>query len=665
MWLRATLPRFLYGPLIPTLCGARRAALMRAWRAVSVGLLLAALALMAYWPSMAGPFAYDSVSAIKLNPDFRFDDHALDEWYAAGLSGAAGPSLRPVAMLGFALNAAISGTDAPLAFRLCNLLLHMTNAFLVFLALRALCRCFGSTGGRDKIPVTRHTAISGLAAAIFLLHPIQLTAVVHDVQRMALLATLFQLLALLVFLRGRPGWSASGPGRVRACNDLTWIALLTTLGFFSKENALLTLLLLLVVEAFCFASRPVRILVAAFALPLAAVGGWMLGGGASVLDAMYAGRDFDLVDRLLTQARVLWMYLYWFFQPAALTAGMHHDDIVISRSMADPWVLAALLAWLLVCGLLVRGALRRRGLGLPAFAFAWFLVLHLMESTVVPLEIAFEHRNYGAVTGFAMLVAVFVFRVVDALPRSLASALPVFVLAPLWVLLFMRASAWESPLTLAVFSVAERPDSPRSRADLAEAQFNLALQRNDREQAVASRDAFDQVAAAQPDSLLPLARLIEIDAILGDDARLAGHAERFASVLRKPTLTIQDTIGLNLLLDCSARARCLDAAGTAHILDALSRRQDLRPADVALRRARLILAQTSDPIAALQTIESGPPLKSYTAREITEVAVLQGIAGQPAAALESIRMAMTLDPSRRLSAVLRRLYSDPQPDRAG
>ena len=637
---------------------------MQAWRKVFLGLMLAALALTAYWPSMGGPFVYDSITAIKLNPELRFTDYTLDEWFAAALSGAAGPSLRPVAMLSFALNAALSGTEASFSFRLSNLVLHIVNSLLVFLALRILCRRSGSTGLCSEIPGTRHLAISALAAAVFLLHPIQLTTVVHDVQRMALLATLFQLLALLVFLRGRPLWSVGGPGRVRACNDLTWIALFTVLGFFSKENAVLTPLLLLVVEAFCFASKPGRVLLAAFVLPLAAVGAWMLTGGASVLDAMYAGRDFDLGDRLLTQARVLWLYIYWFVQPAALTAGMHHDDIVVSRGITDPGVVAALAGWLLVGGLLVFGARLRSGFRLPAFAFAWFLVLHLMESTVVPLEIAFEHRNYGAITGFTMLVAVCVFRVVDVLPRSLAPVLPVLVLASLWTLLFMRASAWASPLTLAVFSAEESPDSLRARVDLAEARFNLALQRNDREEAIRSRDAFDQLTAAQPDSMFPLARLIEIDAILGGDSRLAGYTERVVAMLRKPALTIQDTIGLNLLLDCVARIRCLDAPSAARILEALSARPDVRPADVTLKRARLMLAQSSDPIAALRIIETGPPFKTYGAQELGEIAVLRGMARQPAAALDTIAMAMAIDPSWRLSAAFRRLYSDPAPHRA-
>jgi hypothetical protein len=637
---------------------------MRAWRLASLGLLLAAFTAAAYWPAMGGPFVYDSITAIKLNPELRFIDYTFDEWYAAAFSGAAGPAMRPVAMLSFALNSALSGMESPFAFRLSNLVLHVVNALLVFLALRPLCRCFGATGSGVQIPATRHTAISGLGATIFLLHPIQLTAVVHDVQRMALLATLFQLLALLVFLKGRPWWSTRGEGRVRACNDLTWIALLTVLGFLSKENGLLTPLLLLVVEAFCFSSKPGRTLLAAFGVPLVALCGWMLAGGASVLDAMYAGRDFDLGDRLLTQARVLWMYLYWFIQPAALTAGMHHDDIVVSRGMADPAVLAALSAWLLVGGLLVFGARRGRGFALPAFAFAWFLVLHVMESTVVPLEMVFEHRNYGAVTGFAMLVSVYVFRVTGALPRTLAPALPVCLLITLWALLFMRASAWASPMTLAVFSVAESPESLRSRVDLAEARFNLALQRYDREEANASRDAFDQVAAVQPDSLLPLARLIEIDAILGDNARLSGHVERVMAVLRKPVLTIQDWIGLNLLLDCAARIRCVDAASAASILQVLSERPEVRPGDIVLKRARLVLSQSSDPIAALRIIETGPPFKTYAVRELGEIAVLRGLARQPAAALETIAMAMAIDPSMRRSAAFRRLYSDPAPRRA-
>src|SRR5699024_8372087 len=35
----------------------------------------------------------------------------------------------------------------------------------------------------------------------------------------------------------------------------------------------------------------------------------------------------------------------------------------------------------------------------PLFALLWFFVAHLVESTVIPLELYFEHRNYLAIAG--------------------------------------------------------------------------------------------------------------------------------------------------------------------------------------------------------------------------------------------------------------------------
>lgn len=623
---------------------------------VALGLALVGVA---YWPALSSPFLFDSIPAIAENSGLTFHGHTLADWYAAVFSSSAGPSGRPLAMFTFALNAASSGVDDVFAFRLTNLTIHATNALLVAILVSHLMRRIADhdlgAGRFGANPIS----VGTLAGGTFLFHTLQLTAVLHDVQRMVLLATTFQLLAVLVYLRGRSVWTASGSGRVRACNDLTLIALLCLLGFLSKENALLTPLLLLVVEAFWFSANPRFVLFLAFAVPALSLSAWLLLGGMDILREMYSNRSFGLEDRLMTEARVLWIYLYWFVCPAALSAGWNHDDISVSRAFTDPWVALALAGWVVMACVMFLTVGRKGGLRLVGFAIAWFLVSHLMESTVVPLEIAFEHRNYVALFGLVMAVSFLFVRMADLLPGKTGVALPVLAMLMLWGLLFMRALAWQNPLSLAVFSLAERPGSFRSKSDLAEATFNRALQTDDKELAVVARDSYERLTADAPGELLPLARLIEIESILGNKQRLDMAVMRLVEALHKPQLSIQDGIGLRLVEQCAAARQCVTPAAVDRIFSTLAKRPDADPTALTLTRVRIALGASGNARDAIDRLGIGPALASYSSGQLIEIAVWHGMAGERAPALEAIRLAIAADKMRLRTAALRRLYAAP------
>src|SRR5690606_17359807 len=102
-------------------------------------------------------------------------------------------------------------------------------------------------------------------------------------------------------------------------------------------------------------------------------------------------------------------------------------------------------------------ALRRRQPAL-SFAIAWFLAGHALESTIFPLELVYEHRNYlpavGPLLAFAWYAAV--------LPRTNRQRSFVTGVALVWVALLAfvthgRAQQWSDPITLAAVEVANHP----------------------------------------------------------------------------------------------------------------------------------------------------------------------------------------------------------------
>ena len=166
----------------------------------------------------------------------------------------------------------------------------------------------------------------------------------------------------------------------------------------SKENGALLPWLIAVVEISLFRGewrgranpQLARAGLAVFILPLVMVGVVLLFF-PEVITGRYIGRDFSLSERVLTQSRILWRYLGWLVLPDIRAMGFFHDDIVASKGLLLPLgTFLSLFTWVVVIGSAI--TLRRRW-PLLLFALLFYLVAHSMESSVLPLEMVFEHRN--------------------------------------------------------------------------------------------------------------------------------------------------------------------------------------------------------------------------------------------------------------------------------
>jgi tetratricopeptide (TPR) repeat protein len=116
----------------------------------------------------------------------------------------------------------------------------------------------------------------------------------------------------------------------------------------------------------------------------------------------YSIRHFNMIERLMTEPRVLFFYVSLILVPRINEFGLLHDDIAISRSLLSPWT--TLPSLLTLAAMLGYAIYARRRLPLLSLGVLWFLVAHLLESTLFPLEIAHEHRNYLAVLGILFVV---------------------------------------------------------------------------------------------------------------------------------------------------------------------------------------------------------------------------------------------------------------------
>ncbi len=134
----------------------------------------------------------------------------------------------PLTFLTYQIETALFGMN-PLVFHLTNVLLHAANSVLVFLLLR---RLLGPTQRGQELSSPLTTLKFLTPALLFAVHPLNAEAVVWVSARKDLLATLFSLLTILLYLRGNSLW-----------------ALLTfTLALLSKISAVTVPLLLVFIE---------------------------------------------------------------------------------------------------------------------------------------------------------------------------------------------------------------------------------------------------------------------------------------------------------------------------------------------------------------------------------------------------------------------------------
>ena len=347
--------------------------------------LLAALVFAVYSNSLQVPFLLDDINNIKDNSHIRLSELSLKEIADAAFNGPS--SKRPVANISFALNYYFHGYEL-FGYHLVNILIHLANGLLLYLFVKQTLRfpCISKKYKQSKwIPL--------VTTFIWLVHPIQIQSVTYVVQRMNSMAVLFYMLSFLLYIKAR---SVGPPSKSWAL--YTGSLLAGFLAFGSKEISATLPVFILVYEWFFFQDMNrlwlkrnlVRLLMLMPVLVLITI----LYLGIHPLErilAMHEFWGFTLGQRVLTEFRVIVFYLSLLVLPLPSRLNLQHDFVLSNSIIAPPSTLIAIMAVLLLLGLSICLARRDR---LISFCILWFLGNLVIESSVIGLEIIYEHRNY-------------------------------------------------------------------------------------------------------------------------------------------------------------------------------------------------------------------------------------------------------------------------------
>ncbi|GAB2490370.1 hypothetical protein [Arenimonas alkanexedens] len=555
-------------------------------------LVLLALTAAIFWPGLSGDFVFDDYPNIVTNPAVHLESLDRESLAGAARGYEHGPFGRPIATLTFGLNHYLGGNDA-WGFKFFNLILHLLNVGLVLMLGQRLLKLAG-------VDASSSANASLAIAAIWALHPLQVSTVMYVVQRMEMMSLTFTLLALIAYLRGREAQLVGRAGWpwLLACLPLMLLSLLC------KETGVLlpvyTLAIELTVLQFAadrtgLSARLKVVYALSFVIAMSYVLFWVL---PAYLDpAIYEFRGFTLMDRLLTQPRVLVMYLAQMMFPAPGLMTFYYDTFDASRGLLSPPT--TLLCILLLAALAAAGIwLRRRA---PLFALGVFLFFgsHLLTSSFFPLELAFEHRNYFSL--FAMLLSAtdLVLRMPHGeIPRMRIYTIGI-VVAGLCLLTLLRAATWGNPTNLAMDLAAKNPNSSRASVDLGEQFMKLANADATSPFYLRAEREFERGAAMANSSPLPEQALI----LLASSAQIPAKDAWWQSFIQKiATRPIgpQELMSVTGMLQQRDKLNQFNDARFRELMDTLVAREPLPPYMLATYGDYLLVHHDNDAAARTQ-----------------------------------------------------------------
>lgn len=529
--------------------------LSNGWALLALALLITTLV---YAPGLSGGWLFDDYPNIVDNHGVQPAHGDIPSLIGAALSSPASDFKRPLASLSFAANYLASGLD-PYAMKATNLVIHLLNGLLVFLLVRALLQV---TAPRQES--SRRAAFAVVAAAGWMLLPINLTGVLYVVQRMESMANLFVLIGLLGYLAGRKRMrDGTGGGGLLLC--ILSLTLPTGLGILAKETAVMIPLYALLIEAIVFRFRRpdtrrtdwriVALFIVFLLLPMIVGLAWLVP--RLLKPESWATRDFTMGTRLLSELRIVVDYIGWTLLPLPHELSFYHDDFLVSSGLFAPSTTALSACVLLALIAAMIGTRRRQPL--IALGIALFLGCQVLTATILPLELVYEHRNYFASLGLMLALLAALFPPGETWLSPLRSRIATALIAVLmlwWTgITAVSTYAWGDSLRLAEALAERGPDSPRAQYELGRTYIIYSHYQPGSPYTQKAYAPLERAAGLPKSSILPQQALIFMNSRMDlplKDAWWQSMTDKLATV--RPG--VQDESSLAALADCARDGDC-------------------------------------------------------------------------------------------------------------
>ena len=427
-------------------------------------LLFIALGSWIYSNTLEVNFVFDDLPRIKENPYIRIDELSVDSLGQAVFNKKSSAN-RPLGNFSFALNYYF-GRLNPKSYHVVNIVIHILTAILLYFFLNSIL----------SIPLlsTRYShseVIAFFAALIWLVSPLQTQSVTYIVQRLNSMAAMFYVLSFLSYVKGRLAENKR--------HRWFWFigaVLSGILALASKQNAAILPFFILLFEWYFFQDlewgwlkRNLKFIIGVAAL-FCLIAFLYLGTNPieklkSIND--FSHHEFTLTERILTQFRVVIYYLSLLFYPNPSRLNLDYD-FPLSHSLVDP--ISTLFCLVLIIGLIGLAVYLARKERLLSFCLLWFFGNLVIESSVIPLAIIYEHRTYLPSMFIYLLAVVLVYRYIKIKWLGIALGCIVIAVFSLWT--YQRNSVWSDPIAFWSDCVKKSPQKARPQNNLGEVLAN-------------------------------------------------------------------------------------------------------------------------------------------------------------------------------------------------
>ncbi|MBK8846013.1 MAG: tetratricopeptide repeat protein [Bacteroidetes bacterium] len=283
------------------------------------------------------------------------------------------------------------------------------------------------------------------------------------VQRMASLVTLFYLLTVTLYVKGRIVENNN-------FSKYAWFSgsiIMAMLAMLSKENAITLPLAIIMTEIFFLQSKKTFLILKDYRIVglsilfiaiILFVAFRFSSGIFNPLppDAITNFVEITPANYLFTQFSVLLKYLQMLLFP--INQNIDYD-ITLSTSFFE---IKTLISFILLAAILVLGVLLFNKSRIISFGIFWFFVTIAVESSIIPIsDLIFEHRTYLPSYGFMLILTTAIFTLLWPKNKNLALGILGLIIISNAVLTYQRNKVWQDEITLWTDAIKKSPNKAR------------------------------------------------------------------------------------------------------------------------------------------------------------------------------------------------------------
>jgi protein O-mannosyl-transferase len=418
-------------------------------------LLLSIIVLLIYSNTFKAPFVFDDNMNIQNNASIRLNKFTIED--VVKTVSESRLRSRPIANISFALNYYFHQYNVT-GYHVVNVLIHIITGIFLYIFVKTTLR-LPLLHFKEPTP----TWIASFTVFLWIVHPLHTQSVTYIVQRMNSLASMFYVLSMLLYTRGR-----LTSDKRRRWILFTGCILAGILAVGSKEIALTLPFFLLLYEWYFFQDLSLvwfkhYFMPVVGAMVFLALSALVYMGTETLHNIFFVPGDFDftLMERVLTEFRVVIVYLKLLLFPHPSQLNIDHD-FPLSRSLFDP--ISTLFALGTIIGIFGLALYISRKERLLSFCILWFFGNLVIESSVIMLDILFEHRTYLPSMLLSLLVVTLVVRYTKLPWLRVVALCAVALVYAVWT--YERNSLWANEIALWSDCVAKSPHKARPHTNL-------------------------------------------------------------------------------------------------------------------------------------------------------------------------------------------------------